>query len=89
MRKKFFLGSCFSISFFVSLEKPFKKSWLPQKKRAFNGIVYASVIVQPDSLYQGLLRLLGGIWIINLLEEGDSKKTERLMFQGFVNNTPK
>lgn len=82
MRKFFWI--CF-LFLFVSCGSHQEKL-LPQKRHLTES-VYASVIVQPDSLYQAYAPV-GGILDYNLLEEGDLVRKGTPMVQ-IVNNTPK
>tara|TARA_R110000868_G_scaffold93190_1_gene258081 strand:- start:57844 stop:58926 length:1083 start_codon:yes stop_codon:yes gene_type:complete len=63
-----------------------KEKILPTKKHLTES-VYASVTVQPDSLYQAYAPV-GGILDLNLLEEGDLVSRGTRIVQ-IVNNTPK
>ena len=82
MKYFFILGFCFSL--YSCGEKQDKI--LPQKIRLTES-VYASAIVQPDSLYQ-VYAAVGGILDANLVEEGDTVQKGTALLQ-IINNAPK
>jgi HlyD family secretion protein len=55
-------------------------------ERSLTESVYASVIIQPDSLYQ-VFSIVSGIIEQNLIEEGDIVKKNQALIQ-IINNTP-
>ena len=70
---------------FISCNKK-QESILPEE-RPLTESVYASVIIQPDSLYQAYA-VVAGILDANMVEDGDLVIKNEALFQ-IINNTPK
>ncbi|NNK10498.1 MAG: HlyD family efflux transporter periplasmic adaptor subunit [Flavobacteriaceae bacterium] len=77
----FFLG----IIFFSSCSK--SRERIKAEKTSITESVYASITIQPDSLYLAYAAV-GGILEINLVEEGDNVQKGDAIAQ-IINNTPK
>ena len=70
---------------FISCNK--KQERILPEERPLTESVYASVTIQPDSLYQAYA-IVAGILDANLVEEGDLVLKNEALFQ-IINNTPK
>lgn len=70
---------------FISCNK--KQERILPEERPLIESVYASVTIQPDSLYQAYA-IVAGILDANLVEEGDLVVKNEAWFQK-INNTPK
>jgi multidrug efflux pump subunit AcrA (membrane-fusion protein) len=73
------------LALFTSCEN--KQEKILPIERPLTELVYASVTIQPDSLYQAYA-IVAGILDANLVEEGDLVVKNEALFQ-IINNTPK
>lgn len=82
------IGLTFLLAFiFIHISCQDKSDSITAQKRAVTESVYASVIVQPDSMYY-VHSMVSGILERNLLEEGSMVKTGEPIIQ-IINNAPK